>query len=111
MPNDPADIAGRKIRLPRLPHEYVFDAGGERNRVSTRIALHAFGLTSGAAGVEDIARICGSHRFTGHRLTPMGLSRLSVIDVSPSPHGHIRQAAVHEHHRCGLMLGDTQGLV
>ena len=55
MTHDPAYVAGAEEGLSGLGIEDMRHAGCQRHGIAARIALHAFGLARGAAGIEGVA--------------------------------------------------------
>jgi hypothetical protein len=90
MPHDPADVRGAEIRFAGPRAEDVGHRGGERDRVTPGVALHALGLARGAAGVEDVRRLVGFEPRHGQHRAHMLFPRLRVVDVAAGRERHRR---------------------
>ena len=111
MAHHPADVAGREKGFARPAVVDVLHRRRQCHGVAAGVALHAFGLAGGAAGVQRVAGVRGVHPFAGHLGIQVFFALGAPQTVATSYQIHSRQATIDQQHRIGLVLRQVDGFV
>ena len=107
----PADVAGSKKSFACIAAKNMFHARGQRHGITAGVALHAFGVARGAAGVQRVAGVGGVHPLARHHgvhvFVPQGAPHL----VASSLQIHRNQASINQQNRRWLVAGQANGLI
>ena len=103
VPHDPANVRRAKHRFTGLEAEDFVHAGGERDGITPGVALHAFGLARGAAGVQDVAWMRRLDPLAGHLLHHVRQAETGPVNVTAWRGFHGLKAAIKQQHFCWLM--------
>ena len=105
MPHHPADVAGAEIGLAGFGAKNMLHAGSQRHGVTAGVALHAFGLAGGAAGVQRVAGVGGLQPDTGNHRGGALFAQGAPEMVAPGHDVHGRELAVCEQDSLRFVAG------
>ena len=112
MADYPADIGGGEHAVASLTAVDVLHRGRQGHGITTRIALHPFGLAGSARGVEDVGRMAGFDPFHFHLCIHVCLAQSGIVQItSILTLQRGIDATIDNHHFFRRVLRQLQGFI